>query len=400
MKSALRFALVMLGITGVAASTEVDDFQSWLSQGTVGVDVRLRYEGVDQGLANSADALTVRNRVALRTGEWNGFSLLLEGEDVRALVEDYNSTGNGRIGFPVVADPEGGEINQAALSYQRGLGTATLGRQKISLDNQRFFGAAGFRQNEQTFDAASFVYANEVYTARMIYVDQVHRVFGNSNPNRLLRQQDLSGLIATFGYQTTLGLLRLYGHLIENVDIPLSSTQTFGVRFDGLYKPSDHWNISYVSELARQSDYADAAAASAARYALFELGIGHSRWLQSLRLGTERLGGDGRSAFQTPFATLHMFNGWADTFLTTPVSGLRDWYLEYGAKLGPGRALVQLHRFDAEQGSQRYGDEFGLQYTWPLRPDLTMTLKWANYRARAFGRDTEKLWLSFDYSRK
>ena len=107
--------------------------------------------------------------------------------------------------------------------------------------------------------------------------------------------------------------------------------------------------------------------------------------MQALRVGVETLGGNGRSAFQTPFATLHLFNGWADTFLTTPANGLRDWYIEYGAKLGPGRLTVQGHRFHSDVGSQHYGDEFGLQYGWPFRPDMSLTLKWTAYEAKRFG---------------
>ena len=43
--------------------------------------------------------------------------------------------------------------------------------------------------------------------------------------------------------------------------------------------------------------------------------------------------GDGRERWhrpdgqlQTPLATLHAFNGWADMFLTTPANGLQDLY--------------------------------------------------------------------------
>ena len=43
-----------------------------------------------------------------------------------------------------------------------------------------------------------------------------------------------------------------------------------------------------------------------------------------MKLGFERLEGNGTVALQTPLATLHAFNGWADKFLSTPANGLRD----------------------------------------------------------------------------
>ena len=48
------------------------------------------------------------------------------------------------------------------------------------------------------------------------------------------------------------------------------------------------------------------------------------------------LGGDngsGNRAFQTPLATKHAFQGWADQFLTTPADGIEDAYLGVTAPL-------------------------------------------------------------------
>src|SRR3546814_3361296 len=44
--------------------------------------------------------------------------------------------------------------------------------------------------------------------------------------------------------------------------------------------------------------------------------------------------GNGVVAFQTPLATLHAFNGWADRFLSTPGNGLEDIYVGVGGKHG------------------------------------------------------------------
>ena len=65
------------------------------------------------------------------------------------------------------------------------------------------------------------------------------------------------------------------------------------------------------------------------------LHFSHAYWLLepaltvrdiTARAGWEHLGGNGRHALQTPLATLHAFNGWADKFLVTPVNGLEDRY--------------------------------------------------------------------------
>ena len=77
--------------------------------------------------------------------------------------EKFNNTVNRKTQYPVVADPEATEVNQAYLIYG-GIPDTRLqaGRRAIKLDNQRFVGNVGFRQNEQTFDSATI--ANSTLT--------------------------------------------------------------------------------------------------------------------------------------------------------------------------------------------------------------------------------------------
>ena len=65
------------------------------------------------------------------------------------------------------------------------------------------------------------------------------------------------------------------------------------------------------------------------------------------------LGSDGGvAAFQTPLATLHAFNGWADLFLTTPARGLRAWWasVTFGTRR-PGRRVLSLGALGAISGA-------------------------------------------------
>ncbi len=118
------------------------------------VDARLRYETVNQdGIAANADALTARLRVGAEV-KGGPFALLVESEATLAISEKYNSGINGKAGYPIVADPENIELNRAQIQFT-GLPKTivTLGRQRINLDDQRFVGSVGWRDNEQTFDA-------------------------------------------------------------------------------------------------------------------------------------------------------------------------------------------------------------------------------------------------------
>ena len=126
-----------------------------LREGDVIVDLRARYESVEQGgFASDAGALTNRLRAGFQTAPLKGTAFLAEGVLVDDLVEDYNSTTNGQTQYPVVADPaDFAAINRLALinkSLERT--TLTFGRQRIVHDDQRFVGNVGWRQHEQTFD--------------------------------------------------------------------------------------------------------------------------------------------------------------------------------------------------------------------------------------------------------
>src|SRR5690606_12724031 len=92
-------------------------------------DARPRYESVDQdGLPENANALTLRTRLGYETPDWHGLKLLVEGENVTALVEDYNSSTNGKLRYPVVPDPETTELNRLQISFTGDKGEAVVGR--------------------------------------------------------------------------------------------------------------------------------------------------------------------------------------------------------------------------------------------------------------------------------
>ena len=83
--------------------------------------------------------------------------------------------------------------------------------------------------------------------------------------------------------------------------------------------------------------------------------------------GYEVLGADtgvALTSFQTPLATLHKFNGWADKFLVTPPNGLRDLYALVGlyqARLAGFDSVgltATYHDYDSDRLSLNYGDEW------------------------------------------
>ncbi|MEY4516526.1 MAG: hypothetical protein RL180_872, partial [Pseudomonadota bacterium] len=172
----------LIGLPLSAAHAESADVL-W-QKGKVMLDARTRYEYVnDDSTTDPAEALTVRIRPAFQTGTWSGLSGLIEGEATAAVVDDYNSTRNNNIKHLNVVDPESAEINQLLLKYVYSpMFDATLGRQRINLDNQRFVGGVAWRQNEQTYDGLSFnLKPTKELGFYYAYINQVNTIFGSKD---------------------------------------------------------------------------------------------------------------------------------------------------------------------------------------------------------------------------
>jgi hypothetical protein len=354
--------------------------------------LRLRHEQVDDAaFAADADASTARLRAAIRGSFGTHWSLLLEGEGIAA-AGDYNSGANGRAAWPTIADPPGVELNQAWIGWRSPRGAVVAGRQRIAWDNQRWIGNVGWRQNEQTFDALTLeAKPTAALTLQYGWLDRVHRISGDAALDPLARERALDSHFFRGAWVREVDSVVAYAYLHDDRDMATASTATTGLRWT---RAGPRWG--WTLEAARQRDHADNPRRFSHAYWLVEpsLQLRGLTW----KVGMESLGGDGVTAVQTPLATLHAFNGWADRFTSTPASGLRDGYLSVGGKARKIAWTVAWHDYRADSGSQGLGREWNLSLGRAIGPRWTGLLKFADYRAEGFGRDVRKLWLQFERS--
>ena len=360
-------------------------------------NLRLRSEHVDDdAFTRNADATTLRVRAGMRFRLGGGFGALVEGEGIATAGEGYNNSANGRSGYPLIADVEGAELNQGWLAWKNERLQATAGRQRLLFDNQRWIGNVGWRQNEQTFDALSIDGTlRPGITARYAWLDRVHRVNGDDAIDPLARERDLDSHLLELAWRRGVHQLAGYAWLHDDQDVATASTATFGIRSTTSTVRDGHgWGLSL--ELARQHDYADNPLDFSHGYWLVEPSL--TRRGVTWRAGWEHLGGNGNHALQTPLATLHAFNGWADKFATTPAGGLEDRYVGAGGKLAANRLDWQVawHDYRADAGG-RYGSEWNASLGFPLGGPLKGLVKLADYRADGFARDTTKAWVQVEW---
>lgn len=362
------------------------------------LNARLRYETVDQAnFADDAEAATLRVRFG---GELklSDVSFLGEFESTRAFVGDYNDTlpFNGIEPFPVVADPENIELNRLQVSFMQGGNGVTLGRQRIILDNARFVGNVGWRQNEQTFDAVRAQGKIGPLVLDATYSMSQRTIFGVDSPNEFF---DGDIVLLNGGVKLPIADVKAFAYLIDYDTRLAFSSKTLGLLAKGDI-PLGPVKLSALASYARQSDYGANPVSYDAEYLNAQLGAGVFGF--ALAAGYEELGSDGGvAAFQTPLATLHAFNGWADLFLTTPANGLRDYYATIGRSIGvpflPGlKADLTYHKFESDFGGLDYGSEWDASLGFKLGP-IALLAKYADYKAESFAVDTQKFWLQAEY---
>lgn len=399
MKKISSRSFVLMSAASVAAllsspSNAWDPIQDALTTtAKFNMDFRLRYEGVndDSKVLDDAEALTLRSRMMYESGAYKDFAVGLEVDDVTSLLspEKYDDGVNKQTGYLQITDPESTWVNQTWISYSGIPDTkAKLGRQRIVLDNERFIGAVGFRQHDQTFDAITF--SNKSLpdtTLTYDYMNNVHRIFSDENKKQGDYQMDTHVFNAK--YEGFKGLtLSTYAYMTDFSDNDKASwvysNDTYGARLAGKHNFGDTV-LKYTAEYATQTETGDNPVDYSADYYLGEIGYGNSAITATL--GYEVLGADDNATvtktgastskgFQTPLGTLHKFQGWADQFLgggTGNIStGIKDQYVNLDGLVYGLNWIVAYHQYDAYNDTPTVSS---LGSEW----DASLEKKWGNY---------------------
>jgi hypothetical protein len=433
---------------------------------------RLRYEHVDQGglqptnLTNAAntpnptanqalknaDALTLRSLVGWQTAPYKNFSVAVQLINVSKQMDNFNDGTNGfringatnqnsKIEYAKIVDPDFTDINQAYIDWTGIKNTRVrLGRQAVNLDNVRFIGDIAFRQVMQVFDGVSVTNKTlpdtEVFLAHFEEVTQITSVQRGGDldianvryrisPTEFLVGYGYLSNVADLGYGNAwfgAGTLNNNGSANLTAD---QSNKTFGVRLDGTHPFNPNFRAHYTAEYAKQTDYSGGDKRIDAHY--YKVGGGFGWDSLNVRIDQELLSSnDSLYAFQTPYGTNHLFQGWVDKFLATPRQGIKDTFVTATYKWNDFLFFADYHLIDADEdfntvgggtttSGSRYGKEWNAAVTYNVNKHIMTKLEYAKFTEddhyaatpnvadsvagnRGRIRDTEKLWLTAMYT--
>ena len=421
-KLLLSMTAVPCIIGGLHVSANADEGINILNNVQFNGEIRPRYEYVDDKnrVGDTANAFTARTSLGINADLLgvNGLSTYIEGTTVNNFgYTNYNGTINGNTKYDIIADPQQARMTQAYIDYKFGKTLIRAGRQIINLDNQRFIGAVDWRQMFQTFDALTIVdhtVDNLSLTGAYIYgINGVKsQSLGTASNNEAY---DTSSLLFNAKYKVVNELsVTVYNYMLASIN------DTYGLALTGNID-TDSAKLDYRAEYARQNDATmqrrsesggsptvllDGKPQADAYYYNFDVSANISGLIAGLNYellsGTN--GHDGKTAFSTPLATLHGFNGWADVFLNTPTGGLIDASIRVGyTNKSIGNLMAVYHKFDADKGNSKdLGSELDLSYgnKIPKINNLTGLIKGAFYTGgdvTGFTSDKRAAWLMLDY---
>ncbi|OZA04968.1 MAG: hypothetical protein B7X95_08285 [Methylophilaceae bacterium 17-44-8] len=445
-------------------------FMDAIKTGKNMTNFRLRYEHVEQdglqpptlpnGTANptatqdikDAEALTLRSLIGWQTAPYKNFSFAAQLINVSKQIDDFNDGTNGilinggtnqagKIEYAKVVDPDFTDINQLYIDWTGIKNTRVrLGRQAVNLDNVRFIGDIAFRQIMQVFDGVSVLNKSlpetEIFAAHFEEVTQITSVKrgGDLDIANVRYRISPTEFLVGYGYFSNVsdlgfgnawfgaGTLNNSGRPNLTAD---QSNKTFGVRLDGTHPFNPNFRAHYTAEYAKQTDYADGDKRIDAHYYKVGGGLGFDNL--NFRIDQELLSSnDSLYAFQTPYGTNHLFQGWVDKFLATPRQGIKDTFVTATYKWDDFLFFADYHLIDADEDfntvgggattkGSRYGKEWNASVMYNVNKNIMTKLEYGKFSEddhyaatpnvannvagnRGRVRDTEKLWLTAMYT--
>lgn len=342
--------------------------------GKFNLDARWRYEAFDlqNGVAaNDREGNSLRVRYGYTTPNFSGLTTMVEGETLTRVGGEVNDI------HPLDEAGDGTDLNQLWLQYQDvDYGRIKLGRQIYALDDHRFIGHVGWRQNIQTFDAITAEYTGiEQLKVKPFYLAEQHSVNGLHN------ELNAYGVNIAYTFSKEFTLTAFYydieGDDSMNAD---ASNTSLGLRATGTLM-FDELPVHYAASLADQSDSGPSSIDYDASY--FAADVSTTIEAITLGAGFEIL----EPGFRTPLATVHKFNGFADALLPTAgfTNGLEDYYVYAGYTLPIANGIkvkAIYHWFDSESAGasgQNGGEEIDLVAAYKINKYASLLAKYGDY---------------------
>lgn len=360
---------------------------------------RYRIQTINDSLRGDATASTLKLRLNASWQVNDALGIFVQGDHVHAFNDNYNSQTFFAATSPI-PDVKGSDLNQFWFEYiSDDYWRLKLGRQAINLDNERHVSSVEFWQNEQSFDAFSFQYDNEESISfYYAYVNKVHRIFGQdakkfftqndprfvNNPTRPfleLGEHEHNTHLLNLQYRfNSFFALSSYAYLIDNKSAAQLSSDTFGLRASGEYKPGNI-KYSYTGEIAKQTTADNSPWDFSGNYYFVEVQAQYKS--HAIAVAHEILSEDNGFAFATSLGNNHKFLGWADIFSAyINADGVKDSFVSYRGRKAKLRWRAMFHHYVSASTERTIGNELDLELAYRFNRKWQASALYSKYKPR------------------
>jgi opacity protein-like surface antigen len=387
-----------------------DNFIEALKTGKTELEFRARHEECKQKDLTAAHASTLRSEISFTTDNFYDLQAVFGVIDVSSLGKKYNPyiSNLTRQEYSRVYDPEGTGLTQAYLAIN-GIAQTKLivGRQYITLDNERFIGKDDFRQFPQNFDSitfnTNFIPNIDIFYGFALYVNtnnanaraldalpQNGITPTNSDPYFTSGRRKLNTHLININWSAyKYGIIGAYSYFNKDKTLAANSQITSGIRFFSADE-KNFKNANYLVELARQDSKFNNPKSYHSYYWHFI--VGRTFEYISGALGWEHLG----KSFTTPLGSLHEFNGLADIFHEQTASkGLNDFYVSINAGTPTVSFELGAHLFQYPSITNRaIGFEYNAGSEINFTPNITLSANYVYFKSKTTDfSSTAKFWI-------
>jgi hypothetical protein len=391
--------LLILPAVQAVPHKEYRDIKTALLHGDPSLNFRLRQEYAKQESLAFARASTVQSKFGYQSADFHKNYLSLEIVNVSNFFgQHYNPAviPFSKQNYTVITDPKGTGVANASITAQWVPCTdLILGRQYISLDNERMVGHNPFRQYPTSFDAVTI--KNDFFQNFEIFYSFVgHINTYNNNIVNVYGRRKLNTNLANITWKNFIyGQITAYGYSNSDPDLSYNSQNTVGLRAISDKDFRQDFTFGYWVELALQKSksnnpnkYSTMYIAASIDKDIAEL---FNSWVITSTLGYELLGGHnggepGRS-FKFPLGSLYGFNGLAEGYTTTPDRGLIDYY--YNVELWYLDSFsftwgIHYFQFAKGSGQKLAGRELDFSMAFKCTQDLNVELRAAHLNSKNY----------------
>ena len=392
----LLFFLLAAQAAQAAHYKDYKTIKAALEHGDPSLNFRLRHEQSKQEYLLNGRASTLQSKFGYQSADFYQNNLSLEIVNVSSFLGQHYNPAVGLLTKPdytVISDPRGiGVSNMNITSQWFPYTDLILGRQYISLDNERMVGDNPFRQYPTSFDAITV--KNDYFQYFEIFYSFIGHIntYKNDNYNVEGRRKLYTNLVNVTWKNFMYGQITAYVYSNNDHDVSDNSQNTMGLRAISDKEFKQEFDYGYELEVAHQKNKVNNPNKYSAIYIAAnvnkEIAEIFNNWTIISTLGGEFLGGHsggapGRS-FRFPLGSLYGFNGLAEGYTTTPDRGLIDYYTSCETQYLDSLSLVlSLHLFQFAKGSgqQIAGREIDFSVAYKFTKDVNIQFRVAHLNA-------------------